>query len=44
MKKKYIIALIAAFVALIVLFIIITSNYVKYITKEVTKKTITQYV
>lgn len=44
MKKKYIIALIAAFVALIVLFIIIKSNSVKYITKEVTKETITQYV
>lgn len=44
MKKKYIIALIAAFVALIVLFIIIKNNSVKYITKEVTKETITQYV
>ena len=44
MKKKYIIALTAAFVALIVLFIIIKSNSVKYITKEVTKETITQYV
>lgn len=44
MKKRYIIAGICALILILILFLIFKKNSVKYVTKEVTKETITQYV